>query len=91
MKHDPKLLERRVAAGPAAEKRLGQKIVQTLASIAFVSMLVVPGLDHRFGWTTVPFYAAVAGDVLVALGFLIIFSVYKENSFASATIDVYPG
>jgi protein-S-isoprenylcysteine O-methyltransferase Ste14 len=31
-----------------------------------------------------------AGDVLVALGFLIIFFVFKENSFASRVIEVAP-
>ena len=52
-------------------------------------MLVVPALDHRFRWSTISSYASIAGDVLVALGFLIIFFVYKENSFTSATIEVY--
>jgi len=33
---------------------------------------------------------AVGGDLLVALGFLLIFLVYKENSFASATIELAP-
>jgi protein-S-isoprenylcysteine O-methyltransferase Ste14 len=39
----------------------------------------------------VPLYAEVAGNFLAALGFLIIFFVYRENSFASATIGVYAG
>jgi protein-S-isoprenylcysteine O-methyltransferase Ste14 len=30
----------------------------------------------------------MAGDVFVAVGFLIIFLVYKENTFASATIEI---
>jgi protein-S-isoprenylcysteine O-methyltransferase Ste14 len=53
-------------------------------------MLVVPALDHRFAWSAVPLWATLAGNVLVAIGFLIIFLVYKENAFASATIEVYP-
>ncbi len=89
MKKDPKLLERRVYAGPTAEKEASQKIIQTLTAMAFIATLVVPALDHRFGWSTVPLCVVVAGDVLVALGFLIVFFVYKENSFASATIEVY--
>ena len=52
--------------------------------------MIVPGLDHRFAWSRVPFHLVVAGDVLVALGFLMIFFVYRENTFASATIEVYP-
>jgi protein-S-isoprenylcysteine O-methyltransferase Ste14 len=90
MKRDPKLLERRVYGGPTAEKETSQKIIQTIALIAFITSMVVPGLDHRFAWSAVPFQLVVAGDVLVALGFLIIFFVYRENTFASATIEVYP-
>ena len=90
MKRDPALLERRMQGGPFAEKQTSQKIIQTIAAIMFLGMLVVPGLDHRFAWSTVPISFVVAGDVLVAIGFLIIFFVYKENSFASATIELYP-
>ena len=90
MKNDPKLLERRVSAGPAAEKDWSQKIIQTTASIGFAAMLVVSALDHRFAWTPVPLSVSLAGEVLVAFGFLIVFLVYKENTFASATIELAP-
>jgi protein-S-isoprenylcysteine O-methyltransferase Ste14 len=91
IKRDPKLLERRVYGGPTAEKETNQKIIQTISLIAFITSMVVPGLDHRYAWSTVPIQLVIAGDVLVALGFLIIFFVYRENTFASATIEVYPG
>jgi protein-S-isoprenylcysteine O-methyltransferase Ste14 len=90
MKKDPKLLERRVYAGPTAEKETNQKIIQTITSIGFAAMLVVSAFDHRFSWTPLPLYGSLAGDALVALGFLIIFLVYKENTFASATIELVP-
>jgi protein-S-isoprenylcysteine O-methyltransferase Ste14 len=91
IKKDPKLLERRVHAGPTAEKETSQKIIQSITALGFMAMLVLPALDHRFyWWPAVPFFASVAGYVLVAIGFLIIFFVYKENTFASATIEVYP-
>jgi protein-S-isoprenylcysteine O-methyltransferase Ste14 len=88
MKNDPKLLEKRLRAGPTAEKEKGQKVIQAITAIGFIAMLVVPALDHRFGWSSVPFFVSIAGDVLVALGFLVIFLVYKENPFASATIEI---
>jgi hypothetical protein len=77
-KKDPKLLERRVYAGPAAEKERSQKIIQFIASIGFIAMLAVPALDHRFRWSQMSLYAAVGGDLLVAIGFLIVFLVYKK-------------
>lgn len=88
MKKDPKLLERRINAGPGAEKEKSQKIIQFFATIAFIAAIVFPAIDHRFAWSAVPPYVAVAGDVLVALGYLIIFFVFQENTFASATIEV---
>jgi protein-S-isoprenylcysteine O-methyltransferase Ste14 len=91
MEKDPKLLERRVQAGPTAEKERSQRIIQFLTSLMFIAMLVVPALDHRFAWTPVSSAVAIVGDVLVALGFLLIFFVYRENSFASATIEIAEG
>ena len=91
MKNDPALLARRMRAGPRAEKETSQKIIQTVASVAFVASVTIPAVDHRFGWSIMPPYVAIAGDVIVAFGFLVIFLVFRENSFASATIQVDAG
>ncbi len=88
MRRDPALLERRMRGGPTAEKRPAQKLIMLCASIAFIALLVVPALDHHFGWSAVPLGAVVIGDVLVAVGFYLIFLVYRENTFTSATIEV---
>jgi protein-S-isoprenylcysteine O-methyltransferase Ste14 len=88
MRRDPALLERRVQAGPVAERRTGQKVIQTLASLAFLSILLVPALDRRFAWSRVPVPIVALGELLVAAGFLIVFVVFRENSFASAKIEV---
>jgi protein-S-isoprenylcysteine O-methyltransferase Ste14 len=88
MTTDPKLLERRVQAGPVAEKERSQQVIQILASVAFVALFVFCAIDHRLGWSDVPPYVVVAGDVLVALGLLIVFFVFKENTFTSAIIEV---
>jgi protein-S-isoprenylcysteine O-methyltransferase Ste14 len=85
---DPALLERRLSGGPIAEKRPTQKFIMLCTSIGFVALLVVPGFDHRFGWSTVPLSVVVAGEVLVAIGFFLIALVYRENTFTSATIEI---
>jgi protein-S-isoprenylcysteine O-methyltransferase Ste14 len=51
----------------------------------------VPGFDHRFHWSVVPASAVAAGDVLTAVGFCLIFLVYRENTFTSATVEVTEG
>jgi protein-S-isoprenylcysteine O-methyltransferase Ste14 len=90
MKKDPELLQRRIRGGPTAEKETVQKIIMSLTSLGFIGLLVIPGLDHRFGWSQMPPYAALAGDVLVVLGWLAIFLVFRENTFSSATIELAP-
>ena len=89
--HDRKLLESRVKAGPGAEKEKNQKLIQVFASLAFIATLVLPSLDRHFLWSRVPLAFIVGGDALVALGFLAVFIVYKENTFTSATIEVAAG
>jgi protein-S-isoprenylcysteine O-methyltransferase Ste14 len=88
MRRDRALLERRMRGGPTAEKRPAQKLIMLGTSVAFLALLVVPALDHRFGWSPVPFAVVVAGDALVAIGFYLISRVYRSNPFGSATIEV---
>jgi len=88
MRRDPALLERRMHGGPTAEKEPAQRIIMVFASLGFISLLVVPGLDHRFGWSSVPLLVVAAGDVLTAVGFLLVSRVYRENPFLFATIEV---
>src|ERR1035438_2433588 len=91
MKKDPKLLERRINANPGSENRRNQKILNFLISKALFLVVVVSAIDHRCAWSAVPLYGVVAGDVLVVLGFLIGFFVFKENTFASAIIETGAG
>jgi protein-S-isoprenylcysteine O-methyltransferase Ste14 len=86
-KNDPELLRRRLTAGPGAEKQRSQQIVQVVASAAFVSFLILPSLDFRYGWSVVPLPIVLAGDLLVALGFAVVLWTFKENSYASAIVE----
>ena len=88
MRHDPALLERRMRGGPTAEREPTQRVIMLFASLAFVALLVAPALDHRFGWSVVPFRGVVAGDVLTGVGVYVIYRVYRVNTFTSATIQV---
>jgi protein-S-isoprenylcysteine O-methyltransferase Ste14 len=88
IKKDQRLLERRVNGGPTAEKETVQKIIQSLAGVAFIAIFVLSALDHRFGWSVVSIYFVVAGDILVMLGLFMVFLVFKENTFTSAIIEI---
>ena len=86
--HDPKLLERRMRAGPAAEKERSQRFIMFLAMMGFIGLLVVPAFDHRFGWSRVATNVCLIGDGLIAFGFLCVFFVLKVNTYAASTIQV---
>jgi protein-S-isoprenylcysteine O-methyltransferase Ste14 len=88
MVSDPQLLARRVHGGPTAETSRGQKIAMLAASIGFAAILVVSALDRRFGWSHVPTADVIGGDVLILVGSLINFFVFRANPFASATIEL---
>jgi protein-S-isoprenylcysteine O-methyltransferase Ste14 len=85
---DQGLLERRVEAGPGAEVDPTQKVIQGAASLFFILLFIIPGFDYRFHWSHVPPGAVVLSDVMVALGLFIVFLVFRENSYTSATVQV---
>ncbi|QEX21480.1 membrane protein [Hypericibacter adhaerens] len=87
---NPALLARRMRGGPTAEKQPAQKLIMLLASIAFIGVVTLPAFDHRFGWSQMAPLVALAGDVLILLGWIVIFFVFKANSFAASTVELAP-
>jgi protein-S-isoprenylcysteine O-methyltransferase Ste14 len=85
LKWDPSFIERRL---PAAEREGSQKVIQAFATAFFIAEIVVSGLDHRFHWSHVPPVLVILSDLLVAMGFVAMFQVFKENRFASSIIEV---
>jgi protein-S-isoprenylcysteine O-methyltransferase Ste14 len=88
LKHDPKLVERRMKVGPLAEQEPAQKIIMTITLLGFVLLIALPGLDYRWHWSAVPAWLVVAANAGVALSFVIFFVVLKQNSYAASTIRV---
>lgn len=88
---DPALLARRVKGGPMAEKSPTQQIIQALAAVVFLGALVLPALDHRFGWSFVAWPFVVLGNLLVILGMWVVLLVFRANTYAFAVIEVDPG
>ena len=87
IRKDPALLARRMSGGPFAEKEPAQRIIMAVASLGFIALTIVPALDRRFGWSHVPVPVVLAGDVVMLAGWIGIYFVFRENSFASATIE----
>jgi len=85
LKNDPGLLERRMKT---QEKERPQKLIIRLSLFAFFLAFIIPGLDHRFNWSSVPVTVIIIADVIVPAGYLIFFLVLKENAYASRIIEV---
>ncbi len=82
---DPKFLERRTRA---KEKERKQNLLSIFSTVIFLTGFIITGLDHRFAWSYVPVYIVITSDIIVLLGYLIIFFVFKQNSYASRIIEV---
>jgi len=90
-RHDPALIERRIKAGPRAEQVPAQKIIIALLMVGFLLLVVLPALDHRWHWSSVPVWLAIVGDAGIVASFAIFFMVMKQNSYAASTITVEAG
>src|SRR5512140_1443655 len=62
VRYDQRLLASRVSAGPIAETQKSQQIIQSVASLFFIGLFIVPGLDFRFHWSVMPPLLSWVGD-----------------------------
>lgn len=85
LKRDPKFLERRTKG---TEKVKEQKLIQIINLPVFIAAFIVPGLDRRFGWSDIPTDLILITDVIILLGYLLVFFVFRQNSFASRIIEI---
>jgi protein-S-isoprenylcysteine O-methyltransferase Ste14 len=88
IRNDRALLVRRLRRGDEAESDPLQRFFQALVTPLFLGILTVSGLDHRFGWSTVPAAVIVAGQLLALASYLLVYLVFRENTFASSVIEV---
>lgn len=89
--NDPKLLERRMNAGPGAETEKTQKAIMFGTLLVLAAIPVLSALDHRFGWSEVPASVVIFGDVLIVLANVGFYFVLRENTFAAATVQIAEG
>ncbi|MFV8320178.1 methyltransferase family protein [Mycobacterium sp. 23] len=88
---NPAALRRRMRAGPRAEGRTVQKVLVTLLFATSMGVMAFSAFDHRMGWSPVPLWVNVIGDVMIAVGLSSALLVVVQNSYAAATIAVEQG
>lgn len=88
LKKDPELLRRRMRMREKEEK---QKNIQIYGAIIFFAGFIVCGLDFRYHWSSVPVLLVIISNAIVLAGYLFVFLVLRENSYASRIIEVEKG
>ncbi|MCU0472306.1 MAG: isoprenylcysteine carboxylmethyltransferase family protein [Bacteroidales bacterium] len=86
LKRDPKFLDRRTRG---TEKVKEQKLIQMINLPVFMAAFIIPGLDRRFGWSDVPIEIIIITNIVILGGYLIIFNVFRQNSYASRIVETY--
>jgi protein-S-isoprenylcysteine O-methyltransferase Ste14 len=87
----PDLLRRRLRFGPLAEREPKQRLIISLFLLCYFALLAVTVLDHKRGWSQVPVPVVLLGDVLIAAGLVLIWLVFRANSYAAASVTVEQG
>jgi protein-S-isoprenylcysteine O-methyltransferase Ste14 len=93
LRYDQALLERRMRTRETVTE---QRSLMRVFGLLFLAAFLVPGFDHRLGWSRrlvggVPVWVTAVSLALVAGGFLFVFWVLKVNSYAGRTIRVDEG
>lgn len=86
--NNPTLVEQRMNVGPKAEREPAQKRIQTYNSVMIMLLFIGSVLDYRFRLSTVPAPMVILGNILIILSFIGFFFVFRQNSFATATVEI---
>lgn len=88
-RHDPALLEERMKWRPIQSGQTRwDEVWSSVAFFVGAAVLVLPGLDHRFGWSHVPTWLVGAAIVLHVPLFAVIFLTLRENPFLSRVVKI---
>jgi len=93
LRYDPQLLERRLLR---KEPRAKQRLWVRLWTPLWLGLFLLPGFDYRFGWSRivlggVPASICVLAQVPIVASWLLIFQVFRRNTFAAAVVQVETG
>lgn len=68
------------------------KTKETVKTPAFLKLyfigFILPGIDFRFAWSKEPVWLVILSNFIFFAAYLFIFSVFRENTYASTVIQV---
>ncbi len=84
----PDLLRKRL---DSRESEKTQKGVIAWSGLLFFVGFVLAGLDHRFGWSSVPAWVVAAASVVLLVSYALYAEVMRENAYLSRKIEIQEG
>jgi hypothetical protein len=84
---DPELLARRIRLN---KKESAQRRIIGASGLIFFTGFLIPGLDHRYGWSDIPVEAVLAANVLVPNSAMLITMSYKSYAQIDVTSQYHP-
>ncbi len=88
IRKDRELLRRRLAIEEEGETETVHKVFFALLLLVGAAMLVVAGLDHRFGWSDVPLPVVLGACATVCAGMFVVSWVIRTNTYCSSVIEI---
>jgi protein-S-isoprenylcysteine O-methyltransferase Ste14 len=88
IRHDRELLRRRLAIEEEGETETVHKAFFTLIVLLGFALLVVAGLDRRFGWSHVPLPVVLGACAVGTAGQFLIYRVFRENTYCSSVVEL---
>jgi protein-S-isoprenylcysteine O-methyltransferase Ste14 len=85
---NPELLRKRLNA---KEKESEQKTVVALSGLLFIISFVTAGLNWRFDWCMLPYWAIWTATAIFILSYILYAEVLRENVYLSRTIEIQDG
>jgi len=82
-KKNPEFLSRRATS----QKKDTSKKAPAFFKLYYLGF-ILPGIDFRFHWSNVPVWLVIVSNILVFGGYIFIFLVFRENTYASTVIRV---
>lgn len=88
-RHDPALLELRLSRPFHGDQKRWDRLFLAGAFIGFGGWMVLIALDvRRFRWSHVPPWTEVLGALLIALCMVLVWQVFRFNSFAAPQVRI---
>jgi protein-S-isoprenylcysteine O-methyltransferase Ste14 len=82
----PSLIRRRARVGSGTP--LWDRVLLAFVQILFMAILIIGGLDARFGWTSLPLWLQVVGVVLMLVGALLLGWAMGENRHFESSVRI---